>query len=142
MRTVRQCILLFSGDAEVFAICSAVSPIRNPVEYSALPEAPALSHANVSEKKVSGAAQRAGFVDINQHARQFFTDAIGNTEEESAPPAIPARIVPPSGFRQRSQPPENWWRKRGCAVSISMHIHSSAKNNFTGNVGASGICTT
>lgn len=32
---MRQGILLLAGDPQLFAICSAVSPIRNPVEYSA-----------------------------------------------------------------------------------------------------------
>ncbi len=72
MRTVRQCILLFSGDAVGFRHLLCGVPIRNPVEYSATAGGTGIKSRKRKREKFQALAQRAGFVDINQHARQFY----------------------------------------------------------------------
>lgn len=60
MRTVRQCILLFSGDAVGFRHLLCGVPIRNPVEYSATAGGTGIKSRKRKREKVSGAGSLCG----------------------------------------------------------------------------------
>ncbi len=85
-------------------------------------------------------AGRRSFIDINSTAPGALLTPIGSTDDESAPPAIPARIVPAIELSPHSLPPENWWRRRGLRYRHRYEHSSRTQHNFArAMLGASGI---